>query len=195
MFKTFNKNEHIFRKDLIDPFLKELKSRSSTLSDMFSDHSEASFILAKKNPDKINGGAILIQRKAETLHPLIRERLDVYVPPEEEVWTGTIALELKSSITGQDFECFSKLFCRKLYESFLVFGKQQRTNFLCLTLAPCEHLSADHLGYWPYVLSIRPKDSKDGLFHSVLALSGTRDEVTHFWKSLSLVTRHRGLVA
>lgn len=195
MFKTLNKNEHIFHKDLIDPFLKELKSRPSTLSNTFSDHSKASFILAKENPDRINGGALLLQRKAETLHPLIRERLDAYVPPEEEVWTGTIALELKSNITGQDFECFSKLFYRNLCESLLIFGKQQKTNFICFTLAPCEHLTTHHLGYWPYVLTIRPKESKDGLYHSVLALSGTRDEVTHFWKSLSLVTQHRGLVA
>lgn len=195
MFKTFNKNEHIFHKDLIDPFLKELKSRHSTLSDVFSDHSRASFILAKENPDKINGGAILLQRKEATLHPLIRERLDAFITADQEVWLGTILLELKQGISGQDFECFSKIFYGELYKTLMVFGRQEGTAFLCLTLPPCEYLTTDLLENWPYVMTVRPKASGDEFFHSILALTGTRNKTTMFWKSLGLVTRIKDLVA
>lgn len=195
MFKTINTHEHRFYKSLIEPFLKELKAQNSSLYDSFSDFKETNFILAYENPDRINGGAIIQKRKEVTLHPQIRERLDTYVHPNQDVWVGTIFLELKSWISGQEYDCFSKIFFRKLYDALVSFGQQEKTGFLCLSLAAPQHLSTDHLEYWPYVLTIRPRDSKDGLFHSVLALSGTRDEVTHFWKSLSLVTQHRGLVA
>jgi hypothetical protein len=195
MFKTINAHEHRFYKSLIEPFLKKLKTQNSSHYDSFSDFKNANFILAYENPDRINGGAVLQQRKEATLHPQIRERLDAFISPNQDVWVGTIALELKSWISGQEYECFSKIFYRKLYDALVSFGQQEKTGFLCLSLPAPEYISTDLLEYWPYVLTIRPKDSKNGLFHSVLALSGTRDEATHFWKSLGLVTKRKDLVA
>src|SRR3989338_3482088 len=162
MFKIINTHENRFDKELVDPFLKELKAHHVDLLDAFPEHPKAAYILAKENPDRINGGALLVQRKEETLLPQIRECLDAFIPPNQEVWVGTIALEVKSGISGQDFQCFSKIFYRKLYESFITFGRQEKTTFLCLNLKPCEYLATDHLEYWPYMLTIRPKESKDG---------------------------------
>jgi hypothetical protein len=193
MFKTIDQHEHIFHKDLVDPFLKELKSRSLNLYDAFPDHPKAAFILAKENPNRINGGAILVKRKEETLHPLIRERLDAFIRHDEEVWAGSIILQLTPRLSGQDFECFSKIFYRKLYESLMAFGRQERTAFLCLTLTVCEYKTTDLLEHWPYALTIRPKESGDGFFHCILALTGRRNETTYFWKSLSALTKIKDL--
>jgi hypothetical protein len=195
MFKTIHPNEHESNRDLIDPFLKKLKASKPSLGNNFSDISNATFILAEENPDRIGGGAVLLKKKEETLHPQIRERLDAFVSPDQHVWFGTVALNLRHDISGQDFVRFSKLFYRELYEALMVFGRQEKTAFLCLRLPASEHLTTDILEYWPYVMSIRPKESGDGFFHSVLALTGTRNETTLFWKSLGVVTRIKDLAA
>ena len=46
MFKIINQHEHMFHKDLVDPFLKELKSQNLPLGENFSDLRTAAFILA-----------------------------------------------------------------------------------------------------------------------------------------------------
>ena len=195
MFKIITPSEQRYYPDLTSCFMKKLRSRNATFCESYSDFANAIYILAQENPGRVNGGAIFFQRKEKTLHPLVRERLDAYLGPEQDIWIGSLILELKSDLSGQDYECFCKLFYRYLYEALVTFGAKEKTSFLCLNLLPPEHFETDLLNFWPYVLTIRPKDSEDGHFHSILALTGHRNETARFWKSLDMLTKMKGFAA
>lgn len=179
MFKIITPFEHRLNKDLVQPFLKELTLQELALGDPLPDLSKAIFILAKEHPGRINGGALLFQQKVEMLHPLLKEQLSPFVLPEEEIWMGSIILELTSAISGQDYMCFSKLFYGKLYKYLQIFGKEAKTSFICLSLGSGDYLTTDRLTFWPYLITIKPSQSGDSLYHAVLGLKGLFPETSH----------------
>lgn len=175
MFIIIRPRHHRKYRYLIYPFLKELNNRSSALSHEFLKIRDAVFVLAQEDPDRINGGAVFFQRDIDSLHPKLKEQLASSLKDIEKIWIGTIALELKPGIVGQDFECFSKIFYENLFETFLKFGSKENISFLCLTLPPCEHIITDLMECWPYVIKVHPKESEDGLYHNILALKDTHE--------------------
>lgn len=193
MFEIINPAEHESHKDLIDSFLNDLRSHNPMIVKFFQNHKKSTFILAKENPNNIKGGALLLKKKVSSLYPQVRERLEPFLGSNEYVWAGTTYLQLHDDIRGHTFESLCKTFYKDLYEALITFGVQEKTSFICLTLDSCEQLSTDLMGFWPYVIEVRHRDSTDGFFHGVLALTGTRNETGHFWKSLGLLTRTKGL--
>ena len=41
-----------------------------------------------------------------------------------------------------------------------------------------EYLCTEAIGFWPYVIEVRPQDSFDGLFHGVLFLTPNPSQAT-----------------
>lgn len=168
-----------FKLDQADPFLDKLITSTLRLEDDVANIRNVIFILLNKtlsseNPDIINGGAVLLQRKENTFPPRIRKQLNTFMPLDQKAWTGTIRLELRHGISRQDFERLSTIFYRELYKVFVAFGIQTKTDFLYLGLTAYEHLATELLENWPYIKIISPKASRGGLFYSILDL--TRSE-------------------
>lgn len=169
-----------FKLDQVDPFLDKLITSTLCLEDDVANIRNVIFILLNKtlsseNPDIINGGAVLLQRKENTFPPHIRKQFNTFMPLDQKIWTATIKLELRHGISRQDFERLSTIFYRELYKVFMAFGIQTKTDFLYLGLTAYEHLATELLENWPYIKIIRPKASRGGLFYSILDL--TRREV------------------
>lgn len=166
MFQLFEKTVHSFHTPLIDSFLKILKNNNS-LSPHFSHNNSAKFLLTENPTTGIFGGALLLKQKIGSLHKDIRKNLASFCP-DNEVWTCAIALYMGN---GANVELVCKNFYTELYESLLEFSLTEKINFLCMTLDPGEYLCTEAIGFWPYVVEIRPQESSDGLFHGILSLS------------------------
>ena len=171
MFQTITPSEHKSHKEMIDSFMKEFEPYNPSIFKNFHELNEATLILANEDLENIKGGAILLKRKPSSLHPILQAYLKDIAFPNQQVWAGTIYLHFHEEIRGHAFESLCKIFYRNLYESLIAFGVKEKTSFLCLTLDPCEHLCTDLMGFWPYKVQVRPRESKDGLFHGLLYLT------------------------
>lgn len=165
--------------DQVDPFLDKLITSTLCPGEDFANIRNVIFVLLNKtlpseNPDIINGGAVLLQRKENSFPPHIRKQFNAFMPLDQKAWAGTIKLELRHGISRQDFERLSTIFYRELYKVFIAFGRQTKTEFLYLSLTAYEHLATELLENWPYIKIIRPKASGGDLFYSILDL--TRSE-------------------
>ena len=204
MFKTIYVHEHESNLNRVDPFQRKSKSNKLYFDDEFAENCRAIFILtndtlsnetlSNKNPDKICGGAFLLQSKASRLPPQFRKHLNPFFPSDQKVWIGSIKLELRYGISRQDFERLSSLFYRKLYKALIAFGRQTKTEFLYLSLGAYEHLATEILENWPYIQVIRPKPSEKRFFYSILDLTGheVMRETTFQqkgWNSLRHITK------
>jgi hypothetical protein len=179
MFHVYEPNEHYLCRDLINPFLKDLPEGVLLFP---SDLPQATFILLPEEVKPIKGGALLVKRKMGFLHPTLKAKLEARFPLMQDVWTGTICLQLPDDITGRDFDSICKIFYRMIYEDLVAFGIKERTSFVCLTLTSIEQLSTEVMGFWPYVLGVRADESSDGLFHGILSLKGSQLETQWFWR-------------
>jgi hypothetical protein len=171
MFKTIHPHEQTSNQDLIYPFISNLKVSNPSLGKEFSDTSKAIFILPEDNRDHMSGGAVLLQKNQNTLHPQLIKDLNLFIPSDQKVWTGTIKLDLKPEISRKDFERCSEIFYKELAKALVAFSRQKRSEFVCLSLTANEQLATELLEKWPYVWTIRPTPSEDGLFHSILSLT------------------------
>lgn len=79
-----------------------------------------------------------------------------------------------SATNEQDHFC--QIFYRNLYNTLTEFGKREGTGFLCVSVDSCEYLCTEGLNFWPYIFELKPQHSPDGLFHGVLALTGSQYE-------------------
>ncbi len=174
MFQIIDSSEHDFYKKEIDLFVRDLKSHNPSLLEHFGQLNKATYVLAKENSNNIKGGALLLKRKISSLHSVIQDQIKDPDLVSQEVWVGTIYLHFPENLQGQSFESLCKVFYKHLYESLLAFGVNKKTSFLCLTLDPCEHLSTDLIGTWPYKVQVRHCESLDRLFHGVLSLASAQ---------------------
>ena len=180
MFDFIPPTDHDSFRERINNFLKDLKTHNSDLYGTIKPKSKATFILAQENSYQIEGGAILFQQKPSSLHTEVQGYIKDNGHLSESVWAGTLYLHFEDEIQGHIFESLCKVFYQYLYESLLTFGVQEQTSFLCLTLDPCEHLSTELIGLWPYKVQVRHRESPDGLFHGVLALTGNQNKLKGF---------------
>lgn len=168
MFQIIPPSEQKSHREMIDSFMKELESYNPSIFNNFHDLNNATLILAHE--EKIKGGAILLKKKISNLHPILQAHLkDITL--NQEVWTGTTYLHFHKKIRGLTFESLCKIFYLHLYESLIAFGVKEKASSLYLTLDPCEHLCTDLMGFWPYKVQVRPRESKDSLFHGLLYLT------------------------
>ena len=181
MFHFIEPQEHHLYQSSIDPFLKELQD--SKILQRNQNLKQATFILAEEKVKGIHGGILLLKQSITTLSSEVGEYLHTFFPQTKEIWTGMVALMISEDITGRDFEKICKTLYPALYEDLIFFGIKESSPFLCLTMPTIEHLTIDMLGFWPYVLEVRPSASSDGLFHGILSLADTRQELIHFWKN------------
>ncbi len=130
---------------------------------------QSTFLLVKDATNNIQGGAQLFKSPVRNLNVKVREYLGLYYPHVEEVWKGTISLEIDESLTGKEFQKACQRFYCALYENLMAFGVKENAPFLCLTMESVEHLTIEMQGYWPFVFEVKPS-SRDGMYNGVLSL-------------------------
>ncbi|MBY0292588.1 MAG: hypothetical protein K2W92_04795 [Alphaproteobacteria bacterium] len=138
------------------------------------NHTNATFILTQNECKGIYGGAVLLKQSFSSLHKSIQKSLVSFTSATSEMWTCTIFLHLEDDHLSVNFESLCKSFYQNLYKTLADFGLKENIGFLCLTLLPGEYLCTEAIGFWPYVVEVRPQDSLDGLFHGIVSLAKDR---------------------
>ncbi len=177
MFTFIEPTYDSFSKSSTHSFLEKIKNNSA-LSHFFQDPQQGHFILTEDPTNGILGGAFLLKQKIISLHKDIRKSLPSFTSHNHEVWTCLIALYFENNHLSAHFELFCKTFYQNLYRELVQFGLRYKINFLCMSLEPGEYLCTEAIGFWPYVVEVRPQDSLDGLFHGVLSLSKSHGLLT-----------------
>ncbi len=186
MFHVYEPDDYYLCEYFINSFVTDLPEE---LLLSLSDLQQATFILLSEKAMPTKGGALLIKKKIGSLHSTLSKALQSHFPLLQDVWTGSVCLQLPSHMRGRDFEFMCKAFYRMIYEDLIAFGIKERTPFICLTMTPTEHLSTEIMGFWPYVLGVKADESSDGLFHGILALKGSKLETQWFWKDPDLLSQ------
>jgi hypothetical protein len=127
--------------------------------------------IGKEDRHGFCGGALLLKKRLLPFQRNVGSQKSLFPFQKGEIWTCTLKLHIDNSTL--DFESFSKEFYHNLYEKLVAFGREVGTDFLYMVLDPGEYLCTEVIGFWPYVVEIRPQESMDGLFHGVLSLSKT----------------------
>src|SRR3990167_11402405 len=167
MFKVVQPKNYHSNQDSIHLFHKAIENNQG-LAPLLQEAHDATYLLENNEPHGYVGGALILKRK---LSPFLRTMGNSKIPfPEEtsEVWVCSVGLHIQNPTF--DFEAHGKAFYKRLYQELLNFGALHTVNFLYLLLDPGEYLCTEALGFWPYVIEIRPQDSLDGLFHGLLSL-------------------------
>ena len=169
MFQFIEPEEHYEYKDLITPFLKNLKD-SPQLYQSFDQWREAFFLLAKGESNSTKGGALLLKQRIEKIHPTLQVHLKTLYPTMKYLWTGAISLQVHEEVTGRDFEKICRLFYTALLSDLIAFGIRQDVKFLALKMLPIDYHMIDRQSFWPYMAQVSPQSSRDDLFHGILTL-------------------------
>ena len=169
MVQFIEPEEHYEYKDLITPFLKDLKD-SPQLYQSFDQWREASFLLAKDESNSMKGGALLLKQRIEKIHPTLQAHLKTLDPTMKYLWTGAISLQVHEEIAGRDFEKICRLFYAALLSDLIAFGIKEDVKFLALKMLPLDYRMIDRQSFWPYMAQVSPQSSRDDLFHGILTL-------------------------
>ncbi|MBS0272559.1 MAG: hypothetical protein JSR85_07945 [Proteobacteria bacterium] len=175
MFETISPLNRTFHNELVSSFLQKI-TETPHLDQAFEDYHNATFFIGKENVHSFCGGALLLKKKLLPFQRSVGFQKTILPFQKGEVWVCTLKLHIKD--VNLDFESFSKAFYDNLYEKLVGFGNEVGTDFLYMVLEPGEYLCTEAIGFWPYVVEIRPQESMDGLFHGVLSLSKTLPHVT-----------------
>ncbi len=163
MLKFIDRDLNPYPRTSIDSFLK-----MANLHDSIAHNSGTNqFILTEDSSESIFGGAALYKSQLPHLHKNVQKAI-FSLAQGGEVWTCTVSLFLNNDF---NMEQTCQVFYANLYQKLLEFGRQEKINYLYVILEPGEYLSTEAMGFWPYVLEIRPQDSNDGLFHGILSLT------------------------
>lgn len=180
MFKIIDPQYHCFYKTEIDQFLQLLKEQDfPKLSD--PDIHMTTFILAEDEEQRAYGGALLLEQKFCDLPSELMRNLSRFVSYKKDVWRCTTAFHIEEKgplyrATGEVLENFCQAFYRQLYDHLVEFGRRKGIGFLCITLNSTEYFCTEGVGHWPFIFELKPKDSLDHLFHSILPLTGSQYE-------------------
>ena len=153
-----------------NPFFN--RGKSLQIPDFFlKNHVSSTVILTQDEFNGIYGGAVLLKQNFSSLHHSIQKSLLSFTSATSKIWTCTLFLHLEDDHPSVDFESLCKSFYHNLYKALTDFGLRESISFLCLTLLPGEYLCTEAIGFWPYVVEVRPQDSLDGFFHGILSLA------------------------
>ena len=158
MFHYIEPGNHLNHQSHIDSFLITLK-KTRTLTHSFQDFHNAAFILSHDSSGGFHGGALLLKNRIGSLHKNVRKSLTSLPSQNNDIWTCTVSLYMESDNLKGDFELLYRTFYQNLYEKLIEFGVNEKINFLCMTLEPGEYLCTESIGFWPYVVEVRPQDS------------------------------------
>lgn len=183
MFKMIEPKDLDLHRGSIEPLLKSIQE-DAALRRSFRDHKNATFIIAQ-DVFGIQGGAVLTKKKLTGLRRKSPENKNSFLPYQGGSWMCTLSLYLEKPNINIDFESFYKTFYLSLYQEFLSFGKKNKIESMYVTLTPGEYLCTEVIGFWPYIIEVRPHESLDGLFHGVLSLANKHPKAhTKAWDNV-----------
>ncbi len=195
MVKLIEPKYHEDHKPLIEPLL-ELIRDNQDLSASFQNYKKATFVVERDENRGIYGGALLLKKKFSALYEKIGENAHAFASENDVIWNCTICVQMKPNDSRHYYESLCKILYRNLYEKLLEFGIKERTDFIWLSLTPVEYLSTELIGFWPYEVRLRPKQSPDGLFHGILPLAKSQAAVfSTIWASSQIPSRELGIPA
>jgi hypothetical protein len=185
MFKVIEPRDLDLHKISIDPLLKSIQENAA-LRRSFPNYKNATFIIAKDVFSGIQGGAVLTKKKFKGLLRKGPENKNSFLPYQDESWMCTLSLYLDRLNLNVDFEPFYKSFYLSLYKELIVFGEKNKIKSMYVTLTPGEYFYTEAIGFWPYIIEVRPHESLDGLFHGILSLANKYPKTyKKAWESLS----------
>ncbi|MBY0500660.1 MAG: hypothetical protein K2P93_01490 [Alphaproteobacteria bacterium] len=170
MFNMIEPKDLDLHRISIDPLLKSIQENTA-LRRSFRDHKNATFIIAQDVFNGIQGGAVLTKKKLTGLRKKGPENKNSFLPYQDGSWMCTLSLYLDELNFNVDFEAVYKSFYFSLYKEFMAFGAKNKIESIYVTLTPGEYLCTEAIGFWPYLMEIRPHESLDGLFHGILCLT------------------------
>ncbi len=173
MFETIDPSQHSSNTGLLEVFCEKI-AKNKILSQFFQNREDSTFLLMNEESKGIFGGAFLVKNRMSSFEKRIRENMPAATRQAKEAWTCTVYLHLENENVFTDFECFSKKFYVELYQKLSEFGHKEGIDYLSIVLIPGEYLCTEVLGFWPYVVEVRPSESGDGLFHGILSLLKSR---------------------
>lgn len=169
----------------LDTSFQNIFQSNPSLFHFFNDEKSISIQVSSSEGNVVSGGALLVQKSLQDLPPKMRTAMTSFATSEGKVWLGTVHLHLENTHSFPEFEPYCKAFYQKLYESLVDFGQHNEARFLSMILVPGEYLSTEVIGLWPYVLEVKPHETRDGLFHGVLSLSKAEPlSPTLVWQTL-----------
>lgn len=175
MFEFLESSSSIVSKGCVDSYIEVMKKKES-LFELFNNTYERKFILMNDDSKGIFGGAMLQKKSLNSVTSAIRNKLPSSITCNKEAWVGTVYLHLDNENLFPDFDSFCKLFYVELYQKLVEFGVNEGIDYMSVSLLPGEYLCTEILGFWPYVLELRPHESGDGLFHGILSLLKNRSK-------------------
>ena len=194
MFTIIEPKYHCFYKSLIDQFITYIQDAQATIPTV-SEQNSTTFILFQDKEKGVCGGGLLLKKKLNDLPKPLIKSIAPFVASEESIWKCSILLHFENNsslYTTNEFEIFSQIFYRELYNNLTMLGRKEKTGFLCVSLDSNEYFCIEEIGFWPYVFELKPHDSLDGLFYGILPLIGSQYEAYQMtWKALDFSSEER----
>lgn len=152
------------------------------------EQARSTFIIAKDPKCGVYGGAILRKKsfkdrsfkdpsfKDASPYPLdetIETTLSTLYSKTRKVWfvelcTGLGECEM---VSREEKILLLRDFHSHLLKKLMVFGKQQKINFLIPYLCPSDYVITSTYHDWPYILEVPPQDTLDNHFQGILSLN------------------------
>ena len=177
MFQVIDPKLHFSHTLLLDSYMGMIAKDPALLS-LFQEYQQGTFIVMNDEARGIFGGALLEKKNRYSLQKKIRENLPSSALETKEAWACTVYLHLENENLFPEFEMFCKKFYMELYQKLVEFGMKEGIDYISVTLVPGEYLCTEALGFWPYVLEMRPSESGDSLFHGILSLLKNRPKLS-----------------
>lgn len=183
MLKIISPKGHKYHQSSIEAFLDLLRVyQNYELSE--EKRWNATFLIAEDQKQGVYGGALLYPQKIkeyrneeplETPEDTFHGAFVTFQPQVKEFWIARICYCLEANIASSlnDQDCCNR-FYDDLYEELLQFGNGKGIEFIAFSLCAFEAISPPLHESWPYNTPIRSSDDRDGLFHGILSLKGTR---------------------
>lgn len=144
--------DHHFHRPEIEALL-DLFTVYQNLELSSEEKSRTTFMIADDRKRGVYGGALLYQRPIVELNDKIRKMLSALCINKRKVWTGALCFRIEEE---EPFSALDKLelyqnFYQNLFKQFIRFRKQEKTNFLILSLCPKDFIRTKVYGQWPYL--------------------------------------------
>lgn len=152
------------------------------------EQAKSTFIIAKDPKCGVYGGAILRKRSFKdpsfknmsfksassyALDETIETTLSTLYSKTRKVWLVELCTALGEceTLSKEAKVLLLRDFHSQLLKKLMVFGKQQKINFLIPYLCPSDYVITSTYHDWPYILEVPPQDTLDNHFQGILSLN------------------------
>lgn len=140
------------------------------------ERASSTYILAKKAPYGVYGGALLRKVPFCSFEPHIEALLSILHSHKRKAWVAHFCTGLQENtpVSYQDKTLLFREFYLTLYRKFLLFGRKHLANFLVVSVGQSDSILADLFNSWPYIVKVSLKSHEASFSQGILDMRPER---------------------